>query len=103
MKNKCKNLENLIKEVSEHFNEVVIDSFDVCRLVGIHETEEDYYYILSKTYRHKGSNKNFNYLSAVGRPIYLKNVLSESNYSCLCAMLSLNGAPKQENVILDIL
>ncbi len=103
MKNNCTILENLIKEVSNHFNEVVIDSFDVCRLVGVLETEEDYYYILSKTYKHKGNNKNFTYLSAVGRPVYLKNIIPDSHYSNFCEMLSLNGAPKQENVILDIL
>lgn len=98
------NKEIISKEVEKHFNEIIIDfGIRIGRLVGFAETEEDYYYIIS----HKNGERNshtkegHSYLSAVSDLVYLKDTLSDFDYERLDRLMEINGAPKENEVILQ--
>ena len=98
------NREILIKEVEKHFNEIIIDfGLRVGRLVGFAETEEDYYYIISHKNGERSSHtkEGYSYLSAVSHLVYLKETISDFDYERLNRLMEINGAPKENEVILQ--
>lgn len=86
---------DLFQEVSEHYNEVVIDYTGKCaRLVGCGQDEFDWYYIVHYMY---GGGKSPMWLSAVGGLVYLKNKIDDNDYNNLDRTLSLNNAPRTQD------
>lgn len=98
----------LYEEVKKHFNEPVIIGFNLCRIIGYAEDDEDCYLI----YKHpiKGSR----WCTLVGGYTYLDSLKDQgvtipsypsfpgerwTDFSRLDGMLELNGAPKEKNFI----
>lgn len=95
--------------VKEHFNEPVIDMFNVVRLVGYEETEEDSYWIykVPNGNCHEAGGRRTYASSCVGSPILLKSLNVRTNgraffspYEMLDTWLSLNGCEQEPQIIL---
>lgn len=97
--------EILIKEVEEHLNELALAGVKVVRVVGCGETEDDYYYKVDEGYgpRYVEHGAGTYYLSAVGKPFYLKEHLLKEEYERLDVLLSWNGAPCVEGFEWEVL
>lgn len=87
-------LEKLVAEMRPAFNDVCIvhDSL-IGRLVGVQETEEDFYYIV----RTMGRGQVL--ASAVGHCTSLKGHYPEKDYERLDNVLSLNNAERAEKFL----
>lgn len=85
-------------DAEEHFNEVVIVSLEICRIVGYCEDDSDVYYIikLPNNQRHQ----RYMAFTGVGRPMWLKGHLPEKDYEYLDSILEMNGAPKEDEFVL---
>jgi hypothetical protein len=86
------------EEAKQHFNEVVIDCFEVCRVVGYCEDDTDVYYILKL--HNNPRHQRYLALTGVGTPMWLKESLNPQYYSQLDRMLEVNGCPKESKFIL---
>jgi len=80
----------ILKQIKKHNGELVLDLFEVVKLEGFYEDEEDYYYI----YRNLIGEKI--YSSCVGSFIPLKSQLNRKYYNELLRIFNLN-LPKKEN------
>lgn len=86
----------LVNEVKKNFNSAVITpDLIISRLIGLLETEEDFYYILS-------DKEGFSYHSTVGNLIYLNNK-DDLDYESIDKSLTLNGLLKLPIPILKLL
>lgn len=88
-------LEKLAAEMRPAFNDVCIvhDSF-IGRLVGVQETEEDFYYIV------QAMGRGQVLASAVGHCTSLKGHYPEKDYARLDHVLSLNNAGRAEEFLI---
>lgn len=80
--------EEILKEIENHKNELVLNFFEVVKLIGFCEGEEDYYYEVLSLKTGK------TYLSCVGKLIWLKNVISNEDYNMLEHIFKLNEGIK---------
>jgi len=78
------NYKRIIKEIRKHRGELVLDIFEVVRLEGFHEDEDDYYYVFKSLYRGRF------YSSCVGEFVPLKGRLSKKEYKELERVWELN-------------
>lgn len=103
---------DIIQEVQDNLNEPIISGFEVVRLVGcgIAEDGSDYYYIVNST-DSKYENNRYR-ISCVGGLMPLKLLDTQgcvissegvlwTDYTRLDSWLSLNGAPKVDNIIIE--
>lgn len=88
------NKSSLIEEVKKNFNSVVMTSdLRIARLIGLLETEEDFYYILA-------DKDGFSYHSSVGNLIYINNT---NDFYSIDKALALNDALKLQSPILQLI
>ena len=99
--------ENLYQEAKQHFNEPILIGFDLCRCIGYGEDDEDCYLIVQ--HPHQGKI----WCTFVGGYVYLDCLKQQgcitstqgeqwSDYTRLDTLLELNGAPKQEEFLVEI-
>lgn len=89
--------EELFNKAKEYFNEPVLVTFEVGRLIGYAEDEDDCYNIIAFPH-----NKVI-WSSCVGGFVSLRNI-DEKSFKYLDTLLELNASPKQEKfsvVIVD--
>ena len=86
------NKKKFIEFVKGHDNELVLDYFDVVRLIGFAEDDEDYYYIV------KNVKKGEMWVSCVGWLFPLKNVLPDEHYDRLESTFKLNEDLWEERI-----
>jgi len=105
--------QDLLEEAKEYFNEPVLTSSTLCRLVGYAEDIDDCYWITKRMNKHDILS-NYQWTSCVGGFIPLR-LLREQNiiipkypkfegevwndYNRLDTVLELNGATKEEKFI----
>lgn len=95
--------EKLIREMRPYFNEIcLIYDFSLGRLVGIHEGEDDFYYIIHFPYGHphgrelpEGGKEVL--CSAVG---YCTTMKGHERYDALDANFARNGCPPIDEFII---
>ncbi len=95
-------MSNLLEEAKEHFNEPVLIGFELCRIIGYAETDEDCYLITNS--RSRGITWNtfvggYTYLNCLkvtvpNNPAFEGEIWTD--YSRLDSLLELNGVPKQD-------
>lgn len=78
------NYKRIMKEVDKHRGELVLDIFEIVRLEGFHEDEDDYYYVFRTLY--KGVIRS----SCVGGFTPLKGRLRKKEYKELERVWELN-------------
>lgn len=89
-------LENFKNEMSQYHNDIcIISDIELCRLIGIAETEEDFYYII------KDLRGNKIYSSAVGWCVSLKNTYPEKHYARLENIFTINGSVPEKEFIIE--
>jgi hypothetical protein len=71
------NREILQKEIEENKNELCLNMFEVVELLNVFDWEDDYYYVI------RGSDWERVEQSCVCRLIFLKNQLSEEDYTAM--------------------
>ena len=76
------------KKVEEHLGELVLDSFEVVRLEGFADGEDDYYYIYRSIDR--GVNKGRYYSSCCMSFVPLKGKIKKAEYKNLVRVFNLN-------------
>ena len=90
----CLTLDKLRKEVEPILNDVcIIGGTTICRLVGVAEGADDYYYIVYTIEQKRV------YWSAVGGVFSLKNCIPDNQYQAMDAILGLNGCPPVEKML----
>lgn len=90
----CLTLDKLRKEVEPILNDVcIIGGTTICRLVGVAEGEDDYYYIVYTL-----EQKRI-YWSAVGLVFSLKNCIPEDKYQIMDDILCLNECHPVEKML----
>lgn len=75
---------DLNKMVDEHRNELVLNYFEVVRLVDVIDGDDDYYWVFENSFSEKILS------SCVGGFFILKDSLSEKDYSELVRVWNLN-------------
>jgi hypothetical protein len=81
-------LEELRKELEPYRNTLVLDYFDVVRLVDVVDGEDDYYWVYDDTKR------GVHWSSCVGGWKPLKGVLKDEDYNELVRVWNLNNVEK---------
>ena len=100
--------DEILEEITKHFNEPILIGGDLVRLIGFAEDPDDYYYIC----QHFGGKLVYN--SCVGGLIPLDRLRGQSfhaghngehwdDYYRLDSVLELNGSPKVETLIMKVL
>lgn len=88
----------IANEVSEHFNELVIDAGgSIARLIGCAGNDSDFYWMYC--YRYGTPQRPGNqviYSSMVGNHVYLKDKLNYRDYEDLDRVMTLNGCEKAD-------
>ena len=79
------NKKRILKFVEQHKNELVLDLFEVVRLLGFYEDEDDYYYKVQST-----GTTGVYFTSCVGRLYPLKGALSENEYNTINQIFNMN-------------
>ena len=74
----------ILKEIEQYRNTLVLNMFEVCRLEGFDEDEEDYYYVL------RNVRGGFTFLSCVGGFIPLYKKIDEKDYDHLEMWFQMN-------------
>lgn len=90
----------------DHFNEPMLSSFEVVRCIGYGEDEHDCYVIML----HRGGKRTWHtcvggyiFLDALrGQDHIITGVNEYDDLGRLDSMLSLNGAPKQDEFLLEL-
>ncbi len=95
--------DGLIEELKPKLNDIgIIGDTNLCRLIGFHEDDDDFYYhVLYMNGHNRHSDKNDVYFSMVGRFETLKGVLPEESYKRMESTFSLNGAPPSKEFIIS--
>jgi len=78
--------------VKKHLGKLVLDSFEVVRLEGFYDGEDDYYYIFRSIDR--GINKGRYYSSCCMSFVPLKGKITHAEYEGLVRVFNLN-IPKE--------
>lgn len=78
-------LEKLKIVVAQNLNNLVLDYFDVVRLVDAEETDEDFYWVYESSVR--GIYRS----SCVGSWIKLKGLIADKDYNYLVRIWNLNS------------
>ena len=79
------NKDIITQELRNHKDELVIDmGFNVVRLIGFMETDEDYYYIMEKI------GGEIFYSSCVGKFYLLKGYIRDEDYNDINRVFELN-------------
>jgi hypothetical protein len=106
--------DNLYQEALAHFNEPVLIGFNLARVVGYAEDDEDCYLIIRKPRYGQMFNEGYEWCTFVGGYTYLaclkdQNIVTPlhpqfegeiwTDYSRLDSLLELNGAPKEEKFL----
>jgi hypothetical protein len=80
-------LEDLKKELEPYCNTLVLDYFEVVRLVDVIDGEDDYYWVYD-------TKKGIVHSSCVGGWIPLKGKIEDENYDRLVRVWNLNNIEK---------
>lgn len=90
----CLTLDKLRKEVEPILNDVcIIGGTTICRLVGVAEGADDYYYIVYTIEQKRV------YWSAVGWVFSLRNCIPDDKYRAMDAILRYNGCQPVEKML----
>ncbi len=96
------NFSSLVKYATDHFNEVVLDFFEVCRCVGYYIGDDDYYLILKHgNGGSRATGQRYICSSWVGEPILLKGKIDDKSYNYLDRVMALNGNEPEAELLLE--
>lgn len=99
--------ENLLQEAMAHFNEPILMGFNLCRLIGYSEDDEDCYMIVFDPRRGRYKNTfvgGYTYLDCLKQQGQVRSVSGEdwNDFTRLDSLLELNGAPKAPEFIVEV-
>jgi hypothetical protein len=94
--------QNFIDEMIPMHNQIcVLYHSDIVRLVGVGQSENDYYYIVRTMKKEKGRDQEY-WGTAVGHCLSLKGLYPDDGYASMDDIHTLNGAgPTEEFLIVD--